>query len=143
MSNRLFATMMVLVSLTLALAGVQKAHAQAAPARKGVEPPPGKYSCFEMVPRSVNGFWETEYETRGYVILERGGRYTDPYRNPGHYRYDASTSVTHFSGGLLNGATAEHIETKETPHRYRVVIPTSNGTGRFKNRRWLCNRVRS
>ncbi len=108
----------------------------AAPAKKptsdrtgAAAPELGQYGCIQSIPRYRNGSYEYEIETRGYIVLQAGGRYTDPYRVAGRYHYDASKESTHFTGGALDGATATPMK----DNRLWVVIPTKSG-----EMRWTC-----
>lgn len=104
----------------------------AAPAAGG--PVLGKYGCTESIPRFRGGAYEYEIETRGFLQLQEGGRYTDPMGVAGRYRHDPLSEETHFEGGALHRAVATPLEA-DYP-RLWVVIPTESG-----ERRWACGRV--
>lgn len=95
-------------------------------------PKPGKYGCTESIPRFRHGSYEYETELRGYIILEKGGRYTDPYRVAGRYTTVGDTS--RFKGGALDGA----VVTPMKNDRLWVVIPAAR-----RERHWACGRASS
>lgn len=92
---------------------------------------PGKYGCTESMPRFIRGSYEYEIETRGFVTLERGGRYSDPFKVAG--RYATRGDTTRFTGGALDRAVATPMKND----RLWVVIPTAK-----KERRWACGLVK-
>lgn len=92
-------------------------------------PKPGRYGCSESLPRFRGGGWEYEIETRGFVTLERGGRYVDPFKVAG--RWTTTGDTTRFTGGALDGAKATPMKND----RLFIVIPTAK-----KDRRWACGR---
>ena len=98
------------------------ALAQSAP------PAPGKYGCAETMPRYINGSFEYQIEGRGFVTLQPGGRYVDPFRVSG--RYQTKGDTTRFTGGALDGGFATPMK----GNRLWVVIPTPK-----KSRRWSCS----
>lgn len=93
----------------------------------------GSYGCTETITRMRNGSYEFEFEPRGLVVLEAGGRYTDPFGVKGSYRTLASGDSATFTGGLLDGATATPLADEDEPDRIRIEIPTEN-----RSRRWSC-----
>lgn len=95
-------------------------------------PKPGKYGCSESIPRYRNGSFEYDTELRGYIVLEKGGRYTDPYRVAGTFTTVGDTS--RFKGGALDGAVATPMKND----RLWVVIPTAK-----RERHWSCGRASS
>ena len=118
---RFLTTAVSLLALAPALAVAQSAG-----------PKPGRYGCTESMPRFRNGAYEYETELRGYIVLQPGGRYTDPYRVSGRYTTVGDTS--RFTGGALDGA----IVTPMKNDRLWVVIPTAK-----RDRRWSCGRAAS
>lgn len=109
-----------------------QALAKDSPEATAAWPRVGSYGCAETITRMRNGSYEFEFEPRGLVVLEAGGRYTDPFGVKGSYRTLASGDSAAFTGGLLDRATATPIE--DEPDRIRIEIPTEN-----RSRRWTCS----
>lgn len=105
------------------------AAAPATGAPSSAFPAPGKYGCVESISRFRNGSYEYDTELRGFIVIEAGGRYTDPFQVVGNFRPGPVEPSAIFSGGALDGATVTPLE----EDRLWVVIPTVSG-----ERRWSC-----
>ena len=123
-SSRTLAHSATLASAAALLAAAPAPAAQPAPGFPAL----AKYGCAESMPRFRNGAYEYESEGRGYVTLQPGGRYVDPFQKPGTFRVAGDT--VRFAGAALDGAVATPLK----EGRLWVVIPTKSG-----NRRWSCS----